>query len=384
MKVWFRLRRWLAWLVLRGRVLDWWMRWKVSGLERRYLHELVHSSGRPAVAETVPRLSQGDPLRQILFISDIHWELDELVPELERICRVETLDLGPALRSRQRSAPASEAAQAAVTNYMASRQSIEPDVILLYGRAAILSLGLFDELRRRLSCPIVGLNLDDKIEFLDYRLYSEANDNYQHWARYFDLNLTNVRAVVDWYVDRGLPVRYLPEGYHPRAGLGPPVEPVRPRYEISFVGSRRLEREVMIRRLWVLGVPVEPIGPGWPHARDERPELIYRDTLINLGIGFASPSRVLTTLKARDFECPGAGGCYLTTYNWELGLHYEIGREILCYRSVEELVEIYSFYRRRPNACLAIARAAYQRCLNEHTWEKRFREVFKEMGFARM
>jgi hypothetical protein len=67
----------------------------------------------------------------------------------------------------------------------------------------------------------------------------------------------------------------------------------------------------------------------------ENPNSVFRDSQINLGIGFASPSFTLTTVKGRDFECPGVGACYLTTYNWELPLHYELGKEILCYRSVE-------------------------------------------------
>jgi spore maturation protein CgeB len=104
--------------------------------------------------------------------------------------------------------------------------------------------------------------------------------------------------------------------------------------------------------------------------------------MMTLGIGFASPSKVLTTLKTRDFECPGSGACYLTTFNWELALHYEIGKEILCYRSVEEIVELFSFYRRRPDECWRIAQSAYRRCINEHTWEKRFRKLFEEVGIT--
>ena len=71
----------------------------------------------------------------------------------------------------------------------------------------------------------------------------------------------------------------------------------------------------------------------------------------------------------------------MTTYNWELALHFDIGREILCYRSVEELVELFSYYRRRPEACRAIGAAGRERCLRDHTWERRFRGVFQHLGF---
>jgi spore maturation protein CgeB len=111
------------------------------------------------------------------------------------------------------------------------------------------------------------------------------------------------------------------------------------------------------------------------------PNAIFRSTQINLGIGFASPSLALTTVKNRDFECPGVGACYLTTYNWELPLHYELGKEILCYRSVEELIEIYTYYRKHPEDCLKIAQAAWRRCSAGHTWEHRFRNIFQQAGF---
>jgi spore maturation protein CgeB len=48
---------------------------------------------------------------------------------------------------------------------------------------------------------------------------------------------------------------------------------------------------------------------------------------------------------------------------------------------VEELIEILAWYRNRPEDCLKIAQAAWRRSLNEHTWEKRFRKVFRAAGF---
>ncbi|MBV8227752.1 MAG: glycosyltransferase family 1 protein [Verrucomicrobia bacterium] len=106
---------------------------------------------------------------------------------------------------------------------------------------------------------------------------------------------------------------------------------------------------------------------------------IFRASQINLGIGLATPN--LVTIKGRDFECPGVGACYLTTYNWELANWWEIGREILCYRNVEELIEIFAWYRNRPEDCLKIARAAWRRSVDEHTWERRFRKMFREIGY---
>ena len=376
MSLLLRLRRRLAGLILRGRLLELWVSRKVRRLERRYQAELVERS-RAKPAKPAPRLIKRDP-RRILFISDFQWEGQELIPELEAICPVDTLNLKQPLSAAAGSAaPPQQIVASELRKYFATHASTQPDVILFYARPALLSSEAFDLIRKTYSCPLLGMNLDDKIQFLDYGIFSDRNDNYLQWARRFDLNLTNVRAVSDWYSDFGLPVYYMAEGYHPKTQ--PLDDQPAYRHEITFVGRWRAEREKLCRQLRELSVPLEVFGWGWPNTLGQTvPEEIYRSSMISLGMGFASPSNVLTTLKARDFECPGAGACYLTTYNWELALHFDIGKEILCYRSVEEIVELFSFYRRRPEACWTIAQAAARRCLNEHTWEKRFRKLFQE------
>jgi hypothetical protein len=383
MSLLFRLRRRLAGFLLRGRLLDLWVGRKIRCVEDRYQAELVARSKAP-FAKPAPRLPLKRQPNRILLISDFQWEGKELVPELEKICPTDAFNLQPffaagAVESRHL-APR-EVLVKELGRWISQHKEPHPDVILFYARPALLSREAFDLIRRTFSCPVLGMNLDDKIQYLNYGVFSDQNDNYEQWAPCFDLNLTNVRAVVDWYKASGCPVYYMPEGYHPKTD--PPEGPPAYRREIAFVGSWRAERAELHGRLRRFGVPLEMFGWGWPNAQEgSAPEAIYRSSMMTLGIGFASPSKVLTTLKTRDFECPGSGACYLTTFNWELALHYEIGKEILCYRSVEEIVELFSFYRRRPDECWRIAQSAYRRCINEHTWEKRFRKLFEEVGIT--
>jgi hypothetical protein len=379
-----RLKRRFSRLVLRGPLLDRWITRKVRRLEHSYTCELLRASaGRKSQARP-PALGAGTSVRRLLFISDILWEDKEIVPELQKICPVETLNLRPILRAAADGRPPREVVVAALRDWIAGHAAYEPDVILFYARGSLLSEEAFDLLRQRWKCPLLGMNLDEKTEFLPYRIFSHGNDGYREWARKFDLNLSNVRAVIDWYTDHGLPVYYMAEGYHPKFAEAPPAATPSYQYEMSFVGSKRPERETLMRRLESLGLPIQPLGYGWPDSSGAaQPEKIYRASMMNLGIGFASPSLTLTTVKTRDFECPGAGACYVTTWNWELALHYDIGREILCYRSDEELAEMFSFYRRRPEECARIAQAAWRRCLAEHTWEKRFRDLFHEVGLLK-
>ena len=374
------LKNTLVRLLLRTWVFEWWLRRKVRKIEIAYACALVRSAANPPAPEGPPPRRNSQPLRRLLFISDIMWESRELVPEVAKITAVQTLDLNPHLKQSPPVAAAQIVARV-VGDFVRAHSGPEPDAIFLYARSSLLSEEVFALLRRRWSCPLLGMNLDDKLEFANYGIFTGARDNYGHWARRFDLNLSNVRAVVDWYAERGLPVMYLPEGFHPKF-TAPPASISEFQREVAFVGSRRTERAVFFRQLSRLGVRIEPFGFGWPNsASGKNPEVIYRTSAMNLGIGFAAPSQTLTTLKTRDFECPGAGACYLTTYNWELALHYELGKEILCYRSLEELVEMYSFYRKRPEACLQIAQAGFQRANAEHTWEQRFRKVFRAAGF---
>lgn len=378
MKFFKLLKKYLRICLLRGPFFGFWLKCKVQKLERIYLTALVENSrlGKPRQS---PFLALGSSVKRVLLISDVQWENRHLVPELGKICPVDVLDLNSSLKGVADKSELSERVVSGVNEFCKNERIADPSIILFYARPELLSDEVFDVIRKRWRSPILGLNLDDKIEFLDHRVFSARNDNYQRWAKCFDLNLTSVRAVYDWYVDHNLPSYYMPAGYHPMFS-GPLLDATFHR-DLSFVGSWRPEREKMVNSLRRHGVWIDVFGSGWPDGRRcNDPERVYRESQLNLGLGFASPSEKITSLKARDFECPGSGACYLTTYNWELALHFEIGKEILCYRSVEELIELISFYRRRPDECIKISVAAYNRCLREHTWEKRFRKLFAETG----
>src|SRR6185295_6587763 len=291
------------------------------------------------------------------------------------------LDLRSALEKKKSSETAPEIVLRTVQQFAEKETSFAPDAIIFYARPNLLSDEVFDALRRRWSCLLLGMNLDDKLQFFPHGILADGNDDYARWARKFDLNLTSCLAATDWYRVRNCACAYVPPGFHPTPGLAAPAS-ADFKHEFSFVGAKRYEREVIVEQLQRAGISVKLFGRDWPGAKwIENPNEVYRGSQLNLGIGHPTPSLALANLKARDFECPGAGACYLTTYNWELAHHFEIGKEILCYRNVEELIELYAFYRHRPADCLKIAQGAWRRCAAEHTWEKRFRKVFSDAGF---
>jgi spore maturation protein CgeB len=90
---------------------------------------------------------------------------------------------------------------------------------------------------------------------------------------------------------------------------------------------------------------------------------------------------MLTNVKARDFEIPAVGtSAYLTSFNPDLAQHFFIGREVLCYRNHEEMLELIRFCLARPDEASAIARRGKMRCLAEHRWRNRFERICRILG----
>lgn len=376
------VRSLLKFLFLRGKFRQWWISRKAKKLDEAYLMRIIRGQedeGEVRASSASGRRPTDSILRRVLFIADCMWEDDQLFPELRKICEIDVLDLHEILA---RAVCAAEAVVEAIRRHAALRSIPDPDLVFFYARPAILSEEAFDIIRKRWSCPVFGMNLDDRVEFFPLGVLKSGNDNYARWTKAFDLNLTSSRVAVDWYERQGAPVRYMPQGFRPDPRFLHPPDSASFSRKLSFVGSRKPERDTLIAAISSRGMDIEIYGRGWPDGKWlADPASIFRTTQINLGIGFSTASARIANAKGRDVECPGIGACYLTTYHWELAEMFEIGKEILCYRNSEELVEMLTFYLPRPGACLEIARAAHARALAEHTWENRLRGLFLDVGF---
>jgi hypothetical protein len=367
---------------LRGAAKRWWIRYRARQIDRAFLEEITSAaSSNPETASPrhfdVPRSSAS--LTRILFIGDCMWEAEQLFPEIRKICHLDVLDL----RAPISSAPdPRQAVVAAIEAHVKAIHDADPDLILFYLRPSLLSEEAFDVIRKRWSCPLLGMNLDDRVEFFPYGILRSGNDNYARWIHGFDVNLTSSLTAVDWYRARGAEVRHLPQGFCPDPRFLHAPDQADFAHALSFVGSWKPERGDLIARLSEHGIQPTIFGSGWPKSRwADDAQVIFRGSQLNLGIGYALASARIANAKGRDIECPATGACYLTTYHWELSQLFDIGKEVLCYRNAEELVELIGFYSRRPDACLAIARAAHRRAHREHTWEIRLRSLFKDLGF---
>jgi spore maturation protein CgeB len=203
------------------------------------------------------------------------------------------------------------------------------------------------------------------------------------------------------------------------------------RYEVSFVGQRYGDRPEMLSFLAQHGVPVRAWGVGWtgyaatvartpgrlkgllspsglayglrrlrrlwadrrfalppgaagePLADDAMIEVFSRSK-INLGFGAvgetARTGMPLFQIRLRDFEVPMSGGFYLTQYQPELEEFFEVGREIECFRSKEELLDKVHYYLAHDAEREAIRQRGHARARRDHTWHKRLTDAFREVG----
>lgn len=192
------------------------------------------------------------------------------------------------------------------------------------------------------------------------------------------------------------------------------------KFGISFVGQPHGNRKAVIEKIQSAGLQVDCFGFGWPNGKISQDEMIgvFATSKINLNLGNASvgvhslkgfahlflkrsntifvPQRIpdivqnlklalagmREQIKGRNFEVPGCGGFLLTGDADNLREYYEDGKEIVIYKNTDDLIGKIRYYLTHDAEREAIARAGYERTLRDHTYEMRFREIFKQIGIS--
>lgn len=198
-------------------------------------------------------------------------------------------------------------------------------------------------------------------------------------AQVIDLNLTNAPVSCVKYQANGGLAMFWPEAAHP--ALHRPYESEFD-IDISFVGRKYGWRAEFIERLKQNGVNVVAFGSGWDNGVLSDTEMIrlYSRSRINLGFSGVGYSKKLLCLKGRDFEIPMSGGLYLTQDNPELSNVYEVGKEIVVYKDYAHCLKQIRWLLDNPEKAQEIRRAGLIRALKDHTWDKRFTQIFCMSG----
>lgn len=93
-------------------------------------------------------------------------------------------------------------------------------------------------------------------------------------------------------------------------------------------------------------------------------------------------SKLIPHVRLRDFEAPMSRTCYLTGYTEEIEEFYELGKEIDTYSSLDELIDKTKYYLEHPSAAESLRSSGYERALQDHTWVRRFQQLFKAIGLS--
>ena len=225
---------------------------------------------------------------------------------------------------------------------------------------------------------IINFCWDDKLGFHG-KMVGERWTGPAALAPAVDLNLTNApESCIKYFVEDGLAM-FWPEAAHP--DIHKPYD-LQFEYDVSTVGGKYGWRPKFIKRLERYGINVTSFGNGWENGTlsDEEMVKLYSRSRINLGFAGVGHSKNLTCLKGRYFEVPMSGGLYLTHDNQELSLVYDVGKEIVTYKDENDCAKKIQWLLSNFDEADKIRKAGRERALKDHTWEKRFENVFRLTG----
>jgi spore maturation protein CgeB len=238
----------------------------------------------------------------------------------------------------------------------------------------------------------------------------------RHWAPLFHVAVTTYSRAVEWYRSAGYVnvIRSQWAFNHHFLAWDLPVL----KYPVSFVGQPHSRRHEQIAALGKSHILVECRGRGWPKGAISQSELLatYRGSRINLNfsdcwcsaglkpklniflrrtadgalrlnppsiiidlarVNFARAER---QIKARPFEVVGMGGLLITAEADDFDRYLKPDVEVVIFHSVEDLASKIRYYLTHDDEREAIRQAGQRRVLREHTYERRFRELFALIG----
>jgi len=155
--------------------------------------------------------------------------------------------------------------------------------------------------------------------------------------------------------------------------------------EISLIGSMYPYRLKLLEEIADLNLGIW--GKGWEKAADKRITMHVRGgdirgskktMAINGSAISLNPHHPLNDIKgtnSRTFDIAACKSFMLTDYKEDIDDLLKIDKEVICYRTPEELKDLVQYYLKNPAERMKVAEAAYRRVLRDHTYDNRAREI---------
>ncbi len=300
------------------------------------------------------------------------------------------------------------------------------DVFIGYFTEGMLDFEVIEQIRKS-SVITLNFSCNNTHQFylvkniskhFDFSLYAEKEAK-----KHFD----SIQVSSIWW-----PMASNPKYFHPKN--------LPKNYKVTFVGANYGLRTRYISYLLDNGIDVSAFGPGWKYGSnsllisflkryllilktlcisniskqarysgllaehdykrnlatkfplnlfeiitDEKLIDLYSESEISLGFlevyNHHDPSKmVLKHMHLRDFEAPLSGAFYMTGFSDEVAEMFEPDKEVVIYRSSEELLDKINYYLKNSSAADQIRKAGFNRAINQHTYHHRYKSLFAELG----
>jgi hypothetical protein len=204
----------------------------------------------------------------------------------------------------------------------------------------------------------------------------------------YDLVISSFLPTVERFRLQGIPAELNRLGFEPRV-LSFLKEEAKS-FDVTFVGSYggvHRSRTAFLESLCVQFQQMKVWGPGaealdsasplrrcyvgqaWGHEMYQ----ILKNSKITLNHHHGDVPHYANNMRL--FEATGVGALLVTDWKDNLCEMFELGKELVAYRTPGECAELIRHYLKHDEERNTIAHAGQQRTLREHTYEKRVREL---------
>jgi spore maturation protein CgeB len=187
---------------------------------------------------------------------------------------------------------------------------------------------------------------------------------------------------------------YLPEACNPRVHRSVELTTQDRQlygYDVMIAGTLHYYRQEILRQLDDFDVKVWGSRPDWMLNRlkfQHGGKMIFAEEKARaMGAARICLNTLhygeVNALNTRAFEIAGCGGFQLITSVPVLSSHFDVGTEVVEFRSTEQLVELIRHYLDHPDLAAKIARQGQVRAHRDHTYEHRLKELLRvSLGYA--
>ena len=148
------------------------------------------------------------------------------------------------------------------------------------------------------------------------------------------------------------------------------------------------------------GLKEEEFGHGWKNGSLSADEMnsLFVSSKINLNIGnsisydsryifsglrpfinFFRSTKNSSQMKARNFEIPYFGGFQLSDYVPSLENYFDIGKEVVCYKDIDEAEQLIKYYLENEEEREDIKKNSHQKALKRHGYINRLKDVLEQI-----